>query len=756
MLIRHAVFLLATLAAARPAAARHEFFAKVNGERLAGSRVCFSPAGDESRYFSKFMGDGTEVLCLSTDDVIDLPVGAWNFFAFHESGYVSVHPEHVTIYKTTDRYVPVEMDLVPAGILDLTRLVANLPSSDEAVVYFSNAGYPQSPSAIRRLLPEQTRMLVPAGSEVLPLVIRAGVPVLVGNPVVVAAGEVKRVDPITEATTVVVPIQLALTDELWRSGGIVDPVISARTDDGQAVKNILSLRTGTALERSLVVLRPPKAGPLHIRLEGARWRPAELGVEAASGRVAVSDWLRGVPASEVDLTWELSPDAITVRSRNAACKNTVEPAVVRLLRCDRGPSHQCVVVKEVSAALHAGSLHAASLEPGDYAAEFTFPPFPGRRTPFTIAPAEHREIDEEIGGTTIHGQITRGESFVAAATVDIDGIVVATSELDGSYAIPVDTELGIVPVQVRACDESFSFTTVPAAPVPAGATFDIHIPDNRLEISVVDAKNRKPIAGANVTVVAVHPADPESAVFTTDAKADERGVVSVGPLMTTLPIRACAQLAGYRQACSTPGRIAPSGEKRDRLELTPYAREGRIVVSGRLVAGSAFWVGRDGVVREAIYDIRPDDGAFWFDYAPMPGDYLVVVSQSHPLMVYRPRSFETLVVRIPPASTPIVVDVAQSYHRPVAAPTIAIGGYLVPAEVFAQHARWRRLGDFHRGATYEIRDIVMDGPLTVLLGPAFRDRPLDLPPAADIFVLPQYSGLVDRRALGQDGRVTFE
>ncbi|MEA2463970.1 MAG: hypothetical protein QOJ98_1717 [Acidobacteriota bacterium] len=174
-----------------PAMARIEFLATVNGQRLAGSQVCFSSAGEESRYFSKFMGDGTDVLCLSADDVIDMPAGSWNYFAYHDSGYVSAHPGHITVTAVSDHYSSAEVELVPAGVLDLSKVVAALPASDELVVYFPNNDQPRSPSAVRRLVPGSTRMFVPAGAQVLPLVIRSGLPVLTGEPVVVGRGETK-------------------------------------------------------------------------------------------------------------------------------------------------------------------------------------------------------------------------------------------------------------------------------------------------------------------------------------------------------------------------------------------------------------------------------------------------------------------------------------------------------------------------------------------------------------------------------------
>ncbi len=756
LLKRRRWLLLATILFSFPATARIEFLATVNGERLAGSQVCFSAAGDESRYFSKFMGDGTDVLCLSADDVIDLPVGSWNYFAYHERGYVSPHPGHITVTAVSDHYSSTDVELVPAGVLDLTKVVTALPASDEAIVYFPNNDQPRSPSAIRRLTPGSTRMYVPSGAVVLPLVIRSGAPVLAGEPVIVARGETKDVAPLQTTTTAIVPIQLSLTDNIWRSGTIVDPVVSARTADGASLPPVIPLRRGTSLERSLLIVRSPKNGPLRIRLEGARWKATELRVEAHEGRVTVAgEPLWGIPAGELDLSWDSTPEAAAVRHENPACPDAVQSASVRLLRCANPADKECTLVEELRPAPASGSRNYPSLDPGDYEVEMAFPPLPAKRTRLTLPATERREVREQLDALIVRGQVTRGGSFVGAATINVLGKIVAVSELDGSYAIPVVGELRIVPVSVQACDDSFSFTTAPRAPISAGSTFDIEIPDNRIEVSVVDKGTQKPLAGALASVAAVHPAAPDSSIFTVDTKADSSGVAFFDSLTTSFPVIACAEMLGYDQQCTAAERLESSGVKRYRIELQSPSRSGRIIVDGRLVAASAFWVGADGVVREEVYRINPDDGTFRFDYSPVSGDYLVITSQSHPLFVYRPETFESIVVRIPPATTPITVAVSASYHRETATPTIAIGGRLVPAAAFAQHTTWRGISVLQRGVTYELRGVVADGPITVLLGPSTRERPLDLPLDADIFALPPFAGLIDRRSVGPDGRVSF-
>ena len=287
-----------------PAMARTEFLATVNGKRLAGSQ-CASPRRATSRGISASSwatGRTSSASAPTTSSTCRWEAG--NYFAYHDRGYVSPHPGHITVSAVSDHYSSTDVELVPAGVLDLTKVVAAIPASDEAVVYFPNNEQPRSPSAIRRLAPGSTRLYVPAGVQVLPLVIRSGAPVLTGEPVVVARGEMKDVAPLQSTTTAIVPIQLLLTDDIWRSGTIVDPVISARTTDGSSLTPVIPLRHGTSLERSLLIVRPPKGGPLRVRMEGARWKATELHVEAHEGRVTVAgEPLWGIPAGELDLSW---------------------------------------------------------------------------------------------------------------------------------------------------------------------------------------------------------------------------------------------------------------------------------------------------------------------------------------------------------------------------------------------------------------------------------------------------------------------
>ncbi len=732
--------------------ARTEFLTTVDGKRVVGSHVCFSRAGSEGLYFPQFLGDGTEVRCLPADRVLDLPVGAWNYFAYHDDGFVSVHPNHVVVQRETDRYVAGEIAMFPAGKLDISRLVASVPSSTEVVLYFPNNNFDRSPSAIRRAPLDVTDVWVPAGATIVPLAMRGWNPVAVGKPIVVGRGERFVAEPFPmQEPTVIIPVRLQLADNLWITERVGTFDISARTADGQSLQPAVPLRKGIGIERSLAIFRVPTVRNVQVSFTGELWKAATVEVAPQSGSIAVADWLVGVPAAQVRVEWEFAASAEVARADKRPCPAKVEPALVRLVRCTTEAA--CDVIKEVPDAPMSGVLEAGSLSPGEYRAELTFPPFSPIRTQVSANPAELTAVKETIGQRVVSGIVTRDEKPVAA-TIVVSGIRTATREADGAFALSVSDALPVIPISVKACDGSFSYTAVPPHPIPAGGRFDIDIPSNSLEVTVVDAKTQEPLA-AKVSYSAVHPDDAEADVYSAEVVADEKGLATIEPLAPTHAIRVCATLAGYEQTCASPIKISVTGKLEQRLTLRPYAHVGRVIANGRILAGTVYWVGRDGVVRERIHRVRTDDGTFWFNYEPVPGDYLVVVSQSHPLVVWRPADLQNIAIPVTAPSAPILVEITANYHRATAAPTIAVGGLLVPRDAFAQHGRWRKIADVQRGTAFLIADVVLAGPVVVLLGPTFRDRPVDLPPDADLFALPQYRGLVDSQAPGADGRVVF-
>ncbi len=738
---------VAIVMVAAPLLARVEYFTTVGGQRIPGSRVCFSRGGYEGEYFARFMGDGTEVRCVSADDVIELPKGDWVYYATNAEGFVSVHPYYVSVQQPSSRYESREITMVPAATIDLSSAIKSIPSSCEVVLYFPNHAYPSSPSNLRRVPIDQTDVLIPADSAVVPIAMRGWEPVAIGKPISLAAGSTRVIEPFVMRPAVVIPLRLNLSQSAWSHGAVPPFSVIAKTKSA-TIQPLVPIREGIGSERSLLLYVTNE--PITAVLAGELWQSQTIEIVPGGGATVAEPGFVAEPAAALNVEWSFNTSAEILRKQNPECAVNVQAAVVRVSHCE--PADTCAIVAERQDADFRGVLNVPALKPGEYRVEMNFPPLQSIKRTVVVQAFERRSIEEVIGDDIVTGRVSRDGNPVNAI-ITIPGVTTATDIADGAFALPVRGALPLVPVSVQLCEASTRFVTVPAEPVPAGGRFDIVIPNNKLEVRIVDAASREPLA-AVVSHGAVDPRDPEGDVFSVDTSASANGLAVIEPVATTNKIRVCAQLDGYEQNCLEPFEIAATTVMRRELALRAYGHRGKVVTTtGRVSGGAVFIVGADGTLRERV-QVRPADGTFWFDAIVNRGDYAVLVSQSHPLVVQRLVDQSPLTISVPVTTLAFTVDVAPEYRWNSPAATIRVAGLLVPHEAFAQHMAWRGGAEITRGMSYVIKDI-SPAPVSILLGPSIRERPVDFPPGADIFALPYFRGFIDEIRVGQDWLVTF-
>jgi hypothetical protein len=747
-LITAAILLLLSLTAF----GRTEFHTEYDGQRLTGSEICFSRAGVSGLYFARFMGDGTAVRCLPADSILDLPPGEWNYFARNGRGFVSAHPYHIEVPPGPQRFWSARVRMVPAATVDISALLASTEPSAEVVLYFANDPFTQSPSALRRIPVDETEVLVPASTQVIPIAMKGWSPFAVGSPMKLDRGARVTAKPFPAHSAVgIVPMQFHLSEKTWESGEI--PPYEVRIHGTKTSTIVPSLQPGGGVEneRSLIFFQLPSGENAEVSIAGRLWQTAVVHLEG-TGDVVTSAPLIGQPGAQLLVDWTVDAPGAAVLHRNPSCDTKGRPPAVRLLQC-AGSAATCVPLRTIERADLPGTFTEGSLAPGSYEVEFEFAPLQTVKRPVELREFEEAVVRETLGGAVVTGVITRAGTAIGPSMVTVNGITTVTNEMDGSYAVPVDVALATIPMSIRACDASFFYVYVPAETVPAGSRHDILIPDNRLEVSVVDGATGKGLP-AKVSYGAIEASDPDGELFNAFIVADAAGLAVAKDVNTTFPLRICANLRGYTQSCSRPVQAEKSGVTRVEVQMTPLAQSGRLVSDTRIAAGAVYWVSSMGVVRERA-TVRPEDGSFSYSYTPVPGDYIVVVSQSHPLFIERPRDFARLDIAVPTGRRSISVKVAESFPRSSSLPTIMIGSSLVPRSAFSEYAAWRGISDVRAGGNYTLPDLAPDGPVSVLLGPNAGQAPIDVPPGADIFALPQYSGLIDRRSVGPDGSAVF-
>jgi hypothetical protein len=116
------------------------------------------------------------------------------------------------------------------------------------------------------------------------------------------------------------------------------------------------------------------------------------------------------------------------------------------------------------------------------------------------------------------------------------------------------------------------------------------------------------------------------------------------------------------------------------------------------------------------------DGTFPYQRKIAPGDYVVIVSASHPLFLAQPRieSDESVTVTMPQGARR-AFQVQLSDETGKGTITLGVGGMLVPADAFAAHQLVRnRQNNLYGTSPLLVTDILETAPLTVILGPLAR------------------------------------
>lgn len=185
------------------------------------AEICFHRAAGVKTPFEQFFVSN-DVHCFPGDKVIELPTGFWNFYA-RGARSVSANPGVLSFHGTHDdqrAYKNILLTVQPAVAVSFrswTDVISSFGPDAYAAVYVT--GSADRLSNVYPVPEGQTELLVPVGIRAVPLIIRNGRPIVVGEPFVGAAHE-KRValpQPDRETNFIVAEVQ-------------VDPVLTTATD----------------------------------------------------------------------------------------------------------------------------------------------------------------------------------------------------------------------------------------------------------------------------------------------------------------------------------------------------------------------------------------------------------------------------------------------------------------------------------------------------------------------------------------------
>lgn len=136
---------------------------------------------------------------------------------------------------------------------------------------------------------------------------------------------------------------------------------------------------------------------------------------------------------------------------------------------------------------------------------------------------------------------------------------------------------------------------------------------------------------------------------------------------------------------------------------------------------------------------------------------LILAALNHPLFVVphpAVRDDDELQISVPTGRVrSFTVEISDDLPRRSAWFTVAVGDAVIPVDALSAHLTRRGLVGFvEEGGPARVVDILESAPLRVIAALGSYPEPATV---SDLFVLPQYSGIREVRAVPPDGRVVF-
>ncbi|HYH09624.1 MAG TPA: hypothetical protein VEK11_21425 [Thermoanaerobaculia bacterium] len=746
---------------------RVEFVATRDGERLHGSEICLHRGSDGRGPAAVFFASG-DVRCLPADDIIDLPSGQWSFYARHEDGYVSAHGSTITHSgpRNADKgYRVVPVDLHPASYITFKK-VATTP--DRFAAYVPMLESKQYAPAVFPVPETETRIAVPAGKAFALLRIRNGKPI--------AAGPLMKLDPgLTLDAVEAVPAAdardligwIRIDDpSLYEAENVRPPVARLYDASGKERLPLFDWDSAGAANDGLVIFRNVPSGGARLRLTGPDWQTKDIVVQAqaegAPGRFIDEPLVARLP-QRITIRWQAPTDALEPKScDDRATRMSPTEWSVALLACATGRniSTEATGCRELDRQAVVDSNNGIVAfdvrSPGTY---HTVLERAGTRlgvASVTVSAGKDSDALLAVQLPSVFGLVTEGDRPLRALIRFETGS--AVSDESGSYvalltADPLDNIVDIVP-----CDGSDVFQHIPTERIVGTRQYDIHVPGNRVEVSVRDAVTTKPIANASIGRGLFESADDaRAATPLDDVKTDEQGSAVLRRLQPGYFARICATATGYSPAaCAEPIRLEQDTVSRVTLSLRPKApRQGRVVTDARLRATTIYRVTSAGTIVEVTQ--ANEDGSFSYT-GDGAADGIVIAGMDHPLAVvpHPPITDNAILeVRFPAGRVrDFTVRITENMPQRSGWFTIAVGNAVVPLNALASHLTRRGLTSYvEDGGPARVVQILESAPLRVV---AILGRYPEPSSPSDLFVFPQYAAIREFRPVPPDGNVVFD
>jgi hypothetical protein len=451
---------------------------------------------------------------------------------------------------------------------------------------------------------------------------------------------------------------------------------------------------GSNLFESLYIFRNVPAGPATIVVSGRHWQAATSAVEVPAEGVFAPEPVLVELGAELQLTVE-----VPLISREVECGSSLEgPAAipeVTLYDCgdssagvrpSRGFLSQCTVVvsRRLAEPGAPAEVELSGLAPGEYVLATALGERVTNVERATLEGGRTSIMQTPFASQFVAGRVTRDGRGVPASVRFLTGSAVTDPETGEYYAL-LSGAPGTAVVHVVGCDESFVYMHRPVTEVPHGPGYDLYLPPNKVLIDVVDDSTGAVLPEASVMVAMVRGDDPTVQIGAVPAFADGDRF-RVENLDEGIQVVTCAELSGYKRACSEPMTIRKRTEEVT-VRLAPFGKKG--IVHGRGYS-TVYWVRPDGTISErAPID---DQGEFHYT-ATHEADHLVLVGAA-PLWVTAaptvPSRQERLELHPPDGvERSIRFRIGEANPRQNATVLLWVNGLPVPIAALSEHQRYR-------------------------------------------------------------------
>jgi hypothetical protein len=717
--VKLVAFLLCTCVAQASYGARREYKVTLDGARLKGGEVCFFAGESASDPFSLFFSYD-QVECLSADEVIDFPAGLFHVFARHSAGYVGAYHEFVVFPPDTKAeagYDLMEIPLSEAGRVDFSAAVEALQEGQSLGVWIATT--PDGGDGFYMpLVTGERSLLVPSGTEVLPIVVADQQPVKIGDPLMLAPRAerpAKFAGP--QGGDVVVWIRAdPSVGEMDRSA-LRNPDVSLIVGES-TVTPLFPLGRHAPLH-ALMFFKGVPPGPAQARANGATWRSNSVDIRVQRGEVTVAaDPLMIIPAAAIEILPERESDSVSLGS----CRETGEAAavIITLSWCGSPGAEASLCRSVASGRTFWGAedgLTIGQLTSGWYRVAIDDGLAKPRSYPVELVVGKRSEFRVPLADAfRLYGTVTVDGKPVRARLNFFNGV--AFSDDSGRYTAIFPSNPRRNRVLVLPCDGNAVETFVPREEPIANAPFDIRIDFRDVVVTVRDGEDR-PLENVGVTfspLIRLH--DKDRPAYTSDPVTTNSDGVAKIRVPEGFPLVFCGEPGDSSIPSGCSSRI-PEAELSRPVILTLDLPGFRGRIDGHVGNGAVALVDASGSILDEASLGRDSQGQFAMRKRPRPGDYFVYTSDVRPLFVLPlpSSSGEEIVLTAPPA--PIRTFALRA---PASGPAgyvgLWVGGHYVPAQALAWHQDSRGLDiRVERGSTLTIREIAETGPIEVAVAP---------------------------------------